>query len=86
MLPWQREFFSTRLLFCNSHYWGNVTDEYRRHILRNQQTTGLNAKLCVAINYRGTQLWNSLPLDANLAILYIFNNEILYINQHFQAR
>ena len=48
MLPWQREFFAARLLFCNSHYWGNVTDEFCRHILRNQQTTGLNAKLCVA--------------------------------------
>ena len=32
--------------FRNSHYWGNVTGELRRDILRNQQTTGLTA-ICI---------------------------------------
>ena len=46
MLPWQWEFLATCLLFRNSHYWGNVIGEFRRHILQNQKTTGLNAQLC----------------------------------------
>ena len=46
MLLWKREFFATCLRFRNSHYWGNVTGEFRRRILRDQQTTGLNSQLC----------------------------------------
>ena len=45
MLPWQREFLATCLLFRIFHYWGNVTGEFRHRILRNQQTTRLNAQL-----------------------------------------
>ena len=46
MLPWQRKFLATCLLFRDSNYWGNVAGEFRRHILQNQQTTDLNTQLC----------------------------------------
>ena len=46
MLPWQRELLAACLFSRNSRHWGNVTGEFRRHILRNQQTTDLNAQLC----------------------------------------
>ena len=49
MLPWRGEFLATCLLFRIFHYWGNVTGGFRRHILRNQQTTRLNAQLCPII-------------------------------------
>ena len=48
MLPWQREFLATCLLFRNSCYWDNVIGEFRCHIVTKpaKLNTGLDAQLC----------------------------------------
>lgn len=41
-----RKIYGPCLLFRIFHYLGNVIGEFRRHILRNQEITSLNAQLC----------------------------------------